>query len=175
MVFGGNQLMDSYYEDKFVLKYAALQQEFQELREEAHEVADYLHNVKKARDLLRAEVRLKMLTKRADTTQGIRELIVRDASTKPIRLNGAEREPAFGTITLLSAPLLKPVSAESGLKAGCEPLLVESVPQGAGALPTPARNRELVGVLKHGPNGFSYSKKAGKRKISWQDEGIVKV
>eukprot|EP00249_Psilotum_nudum_P015151 c25190_g2_i1 orf=205-585(-) len=110
--------------------------------------------------------RLKMLKESAETTEGIEEIVVKDAV-----INVAAREPAHGNISVLSTSQLKPVSCESGLRVAFEPLPLESVPQGH----TPSKNQELVGVLKHGPNGFSYSKKAGKRKISWQDEGTIKV
>lgn len=166
--------MDVDYEDKFVLKYGALEQDFEELQAETQEVSSQLQKAKEAKLILQAEVRflrkrVKMLKENASSIDGIREFV----------------SSRGGTIeaSQVAAPSWVPAGRglhEEGLKVASKPLLFQVPTVGAEAAQAFSKNREVVGVLKtsslkHGANGFPPSKKAGKRKISWQDEFSIKA
>lgn len=136
------------YEDKFALKYAALEQDLEGLQLETQEASSQLQKVKEAKLILKAELRflrnrVKMLKESSTSSESIRELA-------SLQDNGKR-----------TSSVIAPASARTGRV-------------GSAAARSSARKIGVASVLKtsskHGASGLPQTNKKGKRKISWQDE-----
>lgn len=151
--------MDCDYEDKYVLMYDALEQDFDELQAEAAEVANLLQKAEENK--LRLQVEIKFLRKRASMLRGSMRVpdpyLTREAV-------GEGAQYIFGPSRALAARMVLGDSSRKSLNAGRTP---------SNTLP-PSKHPDVVGVLKtsskQAANGALQSKRAGKRKISWQDD-----
>lgn len=160
--------METDFEDKFVLKYGALEQDFEELQADTQEVVNQLQKVKEAKLILRAEVRFlqsraKMLKESASSSEGKFHL----------------KEPVGEASQVLTSSWVPGgrAACKEVLVAASKPPLFQSSKQGITA-ERPSKTRDVVSKtsnLKQGANGFPPTKKAGKRKISWLDEYSVKA
>eukprot|EP00250_Pteridium_aquilinum_P000975 c11153_g2_i1 orf=284-781(+) len=165
--------MDCDYEDKYVLKYGALEQDFDDLEAEAAEVANLLQQAKENKLRLQAEI--KFLKKRAMMLRGSMRLqepyLTRDAvGDGGHYMLGSSRAPA-GRMVLDGDFYAKALNSQSVNRFSS---------RGPSSTRPSLKNQDVVGVLKTSsskqvPNGVAPTKRSGKRKISWQDEFSVQA
>lgn len=163
--------MDCDYEDKYVLKYGALEQEYDDLQVETAEVAALLQQAKENKLRLQAEV--KFLKKRAMMLRASMRLnepyFMRNSVDGTHYMSGPSRVP-MGRMASDVELYAKALSSHS----------VNPFGRGPPSTMPSFKPQDVVGVLKTSsskqtPNGNAPTKKTGKRKISWQDEFAVKA
>ncbi|KAH7352447.1 hypothetical protein KP509_19G045700 [Ceratopteris richardii] len=163
--------MDCDYEDKYVLMYGALEQDYNELREEATEVASLLQQAKENKLRLQAEV--KFLKRRALTLRESMRTPDFFCSREPVSessskyISGSSR----GSIGRMVS------SADFQMESlNTQPRNIFS--RAPSTPPTSSKHSDVVGVLKTPSKQTAdivlQSKRIGKRKISWQDDFSTK-